>query len=476
MLGSSLLLRKEKTMEFTIKHLTETDCIPNRGTFNSNSEHRYIGEIADKLSALCGNKTATETYNNALHRMIVKFECLVTNKHTLIRDTNYVEDVERCVKRQNKENSLYYVYLKNTQYDADTDTAIAKIEAIDETLKHMKVASMILSEKSLGPVDVFYSEITNTIVIMSAKFLSWHTILSVRKLIYQGNTKLNKESDQNIKKYFDAVINALLNKDGAEFDAAIKALFKDPSIKERRYDFIEELKINKKETEIETLEFEIRRRREAINEWNRNIITYTNKLREDNQKLLVLLSSPDDNTDLAKLKKHLINNPYITDITKGEGDSTIIITYDAPLTYFDKAILKTLIDGQHFRNDKKRILEAIYSEKFTLWTSCNIILDLRTMHMGTANGSYNYLPHPHIVEYNCFGTHNQALQSWVSSGNYEGMIDQVTATVINLNFTDGVVINNMLNNLTENYKTRKVWETETGVFINTSELLDQLRE
>ena len=83
------------------------------------------------------------------------------------------------------------------------------------------------------------------------------------------------------------------------------------------------------------------------------------------------------------------------------------------------------------------------------------------------------LPHPHIMRFHCFGNHGTAVREAAETGNYLGAIEQITQAVMNLNFYDSCVINEMLQNL-DTDKYRVTWKNkENGMWYSTAEVLER---
>ena len=62
------------------------------------------------------------------------------------------------------------------------------------------------------------------------------------------------------------------------------------------------------------------------------------------------------------------------------------------------------------------------------------------------------------------------------AGDYFAAIEQITQAVLNLNFSDSIVIGTMLNELLD-YPSQKTWRSkETGALLTTEEIMEIYHE
>lgn len=464
-------------MRFKINHLHGYSYYNNRRTFESGTQENQMYDLRNKIRKI-HNKLNGDPSGNTLSEMLLAFESLVRNDDVIflhIPDWADGQHIINSFQNNSSPNALQYLMHSTGEGIEEIQREVSELR--NENFRYLEAFSKALTATEPGyTIHVFFDEATRQILMITnhKHGPTWYQLLAVKKLMYVSETLSfrNNCNEEFIEMYLE-LLDALLNEDSEAFHKVTTDLFEVPSIKQMKYNFITELKINSRAGQIEHILNEMARQKDAIKQYNEQIISGVNRLKNMEIEYTILVAAEEDKGDLEGLKKHLLNNPYITDVSKYDTHR-IVLTYDAPLIYYDEDILNTLINSSNFTGKQRKILTAIKTKQYRLWSSCNILLDLNTVKMSTYSKEKTYFPHPHIEKYGCFGTHNAALQQWVSSKNYIGMIDQVTATAINLNFADGTVVTNMLRDLMSSFESTKTWEVvETGEMISTRELLER---
>ena len=189
--------------------------------------------------------------------------------------------------------------------------------------------------------------------------------------------------------------------------------------------------------------------------------------------------------NLLKELDRIKNNPdietkYIKKVSKATSGRGLALYYEAPMLYYDDDVI------QHIRHsydeEVQFIFDAFLERRYQLYTRCEVIFypeDFRVNNMSIGNRNENnyYIGHPHIDRFGCFGNHGEAIQDWAETGDYIGAITQVTAAVLNLNFTDGTVVGELIDTLIDRADDVPTWyDTETGVVLTTNELRINLEQ
>lgn len=215
-----------------------------------------------------------------------------------------------------------------------------------------------------------------------------------------------------------------------------------------------------------------------LNELQNDYSSYMTNKRNLLEELDRIKNNPDIETD--DIINYILKTKYIKKVTKATNGRGLLLYYEAPMLYYDDDVI------QHIRHsydeEVQFIFDAFLERRYQLYTRCEVIfypedfrVDNRTI--GNRNENNQYIGHPHIDRFGCFGNHGEAIQDWAETGDYIGAITQVTAAVLNLNFTDGTVVGELIDTLIERADEVPTWyDTETGALLTTNELRYNLEQ
>lgn len=337
-----------------------------------------------------------------------------------------------------------------------------------EGLKHLEAAEVTLKEQKNQFLKIF--TYNTTLYIYTNKPLSFEAVLKLKALqwnlfkdkfekevpeITEFMQALYSENISAINKYANEIVNMEMFEQ-LRYQELID-IFK-PDYKGMQRELIrqkENLQANYRTTENRLSE----------------MLMQLNDLTEEIFNLETKMDKIENNTELIKyLKKH----PYIKDVQK-TASRTVSLYYEAPIIYFDDYIIKKLLP--HKNGDAKRLLNVFMDNKYELMTRCKISFNTNNFNVEfICIGNGQIIRHPHIDRFNCFGNHKTAIREAAATGNYFGAIEQISQAVLNLNFTDTAVVNEMLANLI-NSSYLKTWRSkETGAFLTTDEILEIYHE
>ena len=243
--------------------------------------------------------------------------------------------------------------------------------------------------------------------------------------------------------------------------SAINDVFKD--MKNGRVDHIK--------SNIENINY-------RLNELQNDYSSYMTNKRNLLEELDRIKASPDIETD--DVVNYILKTKYIKKVTKSTTGHGLALYYEAPMLYYDDDVI------QHIRHsydeEVQFIFDAFLERRYQLYTRCEVLFypeDFRVNNMSIGNRNENnyYIGHPHIDRFGCFGNHGEAIQDWAETGDYIGAITQVTAAVLNLNFTDGTVVGDLIDTLIDRADDVSTWyDTETGAVLTTEELRVELEQ
>ena len=213
-----------------------------------------------------------------------------------------------------------------------------------------------------------------------------------------------------------------------------------------------------------------------LNELQNDYSNYMSNKRNLLQELDRIKASPNIETD--DIINYILKTKYIKKVSKATSGRGLSLYYEAPMLYYDDDVIQHI--RHSYDDDVQFIFDAFLERRYQLYTRCEVIFypeDFRVnnMSIGHRNENNYYIGHPHIDRFGCFGNHGEAIQDWAETGDYIGAITQVTAAVLNLNFTDGTVIGDLIDTLMD--RDIPTWyDTETGAVLTTEELRIELEQ
>ena len=267
-----------------------------------------------------------------------------------------------------------------------------------------------------------------------------------------------------------AFCNAFYKNDLNAANVALNKIIDFEEIKKKKFSALNKYFKSNKEQDLNRLEQEINNYIRQANEYQETLANIYEKLRRYQDEFTLKLSQ-EDAFDWDTLLNYLMNHPYITDID--EYNSTkILIKFEAPITYYDAKIGKTTT--KHFEYFAKEVADVLLDDRYTLWTQAGILLDTHNFSVqNAAIGNGTYIGHPHIDKYNCFGSHRNAIENWIRTKDYFGVIEQLSAAMMNLNFADGVVIRKIPETIALNMDLKTFYDNEKKTFVSFQEIKEE---
>ena len=313
---------------------------------------------------------------------------------------------------------------------------------------------------------IFTAPTNQLLYVWTNKTLTPNTIYHLKAIQNSLDVKYLK----NPKEYVTEFYKAILDNDIEKVKETVNVFMNSDYVKNFAMTKFKEcmsynitLRISRYENDLNSL-------RESINTYEEEIMRMINQIREKNEAI-EMLKGKDQEADINTLYKYLSKHPYIVDF-RPTDHGVLNLHYVAPLIYFNEYALDKMIKNRE--GTEKFILQTIKDRKYTLWTEC--ALNFESTNFKTTIPDFlptmGYFPHPHIVRYRCFGNHNKAIQDSAVSGDYLGAIEQMSQAVLNINFYDTCVANEMLRNLRNSFADTKTWvEEATGELISLTEIM-----
>ena len=276
----------------------------------------------------------------------------------------------------------------------------------------------------------------------------------------------------------DAAIKAFLDKDAEAFKKVIIDYLTSDAVTEEKFRQFAACITNTNDRQIQTLERNIEGARENIQYFEQEIVNAATNIRTWNENIEFLKTQKNKDEETKLLFKYLLKNPYITQFEPKSGRSRILFKYEAPMIYFAEHPAEKHLTKGYLSGSQKEILKIFLGRKYELITKCALYFDTATFKVEVADRELDdtkpLLPHPHLMRFHCFGNHTSAIRAAAEEGNYFGAVEQLSQAIMNINFYDSCVVNEMLMNLENNMYTYVTWRhKETGIMYTTAEVFER---
>lgn len=269
-------------------------------------------------------------------------------------------------------------------------------------------------------------------------------------------------------------INCLIKDDAEGARKLLSDYLNSDVLMQKEYERFRQSLISNQRNKIRNLENKISDARASIDSYENTIATLAVNIREYSEEL-EFIKSQDSEDDHKLFFKHINKVPYIHSYEL--SGTTLTIYYIAPLIYFADYPAEKMIKSPRVSDDWKNILKIILGRKYELMTQCAIQFNTHTFQTasgGIVNKVDGILPHPHIARFHCFGNHRQAIGASAETADYIGALEQITQAVLNINFYDTCVIDEMLRTIDRSRASLATWRsTETGEMLTTLQVLER---
>jgi len=359
----------------------------------------------------------------------------------------------------------------------DTPRNIKKVvNTLSTKYTHNKAASNMLQETAQHNIQVFHTNENKILVVTNQtthktlrRLLALYPALTkqttnkeftiICKLYGSGNDKwqeavlaYNKERKLHTKILRDKLLSILLKSDQSQITSVTNT-------------------VNTLKADYESTEKELRQ---------------TLRTLQEKQKLLtsLQLGLADNTEEHREIAEYLLNHKYVHEV-KITDEGYVHATIICPITYYEKEALEmyykrstTVISRNEYR--ARFFKEIFLDEKYEFLTQASVTIPLaasttltRSRDMVHVQGPY---PHPHIMRYNCFGTNATYVRQALETNDSIMAIEQIIASIQNLNFTDTTVITDLANDILD-FKENCIRNRETNEMLSPKELyLQYLKE
>lgn len=324
--------------------------------------------------------------------------------------------------------------------------------------------------KRVNNTDVIAFTTGTTLVVAPNKGINVKQVLMILRLYH----KLMCEKYSTPSEDYSNLLDALLNNKITEANKYLNNILNNPMLESIKADNIGKMFAYSKQSRIEESKRHIEDYRDSLTSIEKQYMVHQQRLSDELETLNSLMASKDD-IDTLRIGKHILNNPYITDVIK-ENSDRIILTYCAPLINFNEEEAERLIEGSE--NFEQKVLKILlhYSDKYTLYTECKIkVYNYMYIEAITHGVSYRqFIGQPHLNNHACYGNHIDQIRSFAAHKNIVGVIDQTTEMVMNMNFKDGVVTQDLMRELKQNMTINTWLNNETGEYVSTIDVMEAI--
>lgn len=339
--------------------------------------------------------------------------------------------------------------------------------------EYLEGAEQVLKQTSKHFLKIFTNSEKNKLFIFTNQELELETIYKLNVLKW---TIIKDAADDFYEETLD-FYNGFVNKDIDLVNDAFNKLMSLEKIEENKNRKLKKCFSFDYEMQITRFESEIHNKYADIQNYENIIAKLGSDIRNINERIRSL-NNIDLDEEFDILTKYLKKHPYIYKVIPMEGSSKIILYFYSPIIYFEKDMVEKLLSNTYENLiDYKIVYNMFLSGKYTLYTHCNIAFNTRTFETETMSevGNEKYIAHPHIMRYNCFGNHRQAISESAETRDYLGAIEQISQAIMNLNFYDSVVEGELMRNLTGDERNTPTWKNnETGEIISTDEAIKEV--
>ena len=424
-------------------------------------------KLAEIIPSGIGNGRTVWHANNGFDTMarIIQLVCsaeIEENKTMNLR--YYCNDGNRVIARAVDPNSIEYGITINEE----VSTHFREIDFPGAT--HLTAAEEMLKQSPQHFLKIFTMPENNTLFVYTNKMLEPPMLYRLIAL----DMSINNKKTLTPNKLGADFINALVENDK---DKAIKLLndfLNSDRVTEYEMQELSRILRSTNDAKIKKLERTIEQNRNSIADYENYIAQMAVQIRESNQEL-DFLRSVDDSEEHKLFFKYLKRHPYISSFSP-KRDGYLELKYKAPIVYFNETPARKYLTRNIYTDPQKQIIKIILGNRYELWTKCTLRFNTSNFQVTvfTMNRDNDLLNHPHIDRFHCFGNHRQAINESAEAGDYIGAIEQLSQAVLNLNFYDSCVIDEMLKNLIDNYYDLVTWKSKTtGEFLTTAQVIER---
>lgn len=339
-----------------------------------------------------------------------------------------------------------------------------------EGAKHLPMAETEFKDAPTQFLQIY--TIGNRMEIYTNKDLPFEKILKLKIL----QRKLFKDVKETPLDIIDDFLFALSESDLKKINDITEQILELPAVKERKLKQLDEIFSKDYKSILSNLKYNLENYEQSYIRKTNELSRLVDNIQNAQEEYEVMEERSKQKQDNSALLKYLSKHPYLKEIEKVSRNS-VSLYYESPLIYFDEFVARKLIKKTTDPH-KKAILKAILDRKYELMSRCQIYFNTQTFEVDLQRiGADEFIGHPHIDQYHCFGNHDTYIYDCKRTNNFLQAIEQITAATLNVNFKDAIVVSKMLTNVAHYYDLLKTWRNvETGEFVSTQTIFKEYME
>ena len=230
---------------------------------------------------------------------------------------------------------------------------------------------------------------------------------------------------------------------------------------------------NKSDKQLNKLEKELNSTLRIVEDYEASIKKYYKQVEEYKTLIRNFKLSPSDEENIKDVLNYLMNNKKLNISDVKVSDNVIKFEVIESAKYYDNQFLIKYLEKDTVINSAfaKRLLKEIYIDgiyDLLFYTKFYInIIEGTVSYCTPSNESFKAFPHPHIMNYNCWGDNRTYITKAIVQNDYMGALEQCLAACYNLNFSDSIVIERFgrdINNLNTFGKIKCIKDANGNMF------------
>lgn len=403
-------------------------------------------------------------------------------RNYITKDTTAYSSTYDIDRYMIKDDSFIIRYVKKSP--ASIDNYNESYVFGDKTYSKHEAMTQMLSQVDAKIKAVYYCPELFNIVIYSTSPLTKFPdciLFCLGLLLTQSNTdKTNTEYRLGV---------SLMSGDFEAFKEAIQALLKtELSMKGLRKSLLE---ANKNQWftmsashKIQTIKGRIERIKRDIKTALNSLQTWYDELKQEQKELLWAETQTFEVDDMAL--DYFNNEEVELEYEYSKSYNEPIYTVTAPLEYYDaefaKAYYERLASSEpEYKKYKQAVLKEVFIDgKYKIWTKTQILFEIRqnrvrAEELSSRFSNLPFINQPHIMRYQCWGSAEAVIRECMNNGEYYAALMQTHTACKNMNLTDSIVFNTLIDMLRGTSKAT-IQNVETGKFISFEEFMEEVRQ
>lgn len=229
--------------------------------------------------------------------------------------------------------------------------------------------------------------------------------------------------------------------------------------------------------------------RATIDRYLDNIAAQQRSIEQYQMQILNLQTTKNQIIPAVKTALNMLQKcELVTRFTPTETGINLHIERDTDISnadQFTKTYYVKRNDGRYTRENVKSIevLNYIFHNKdLALMTRTDMQVSLvnkrvnNNLSYGTPAEKERLIPHPHIMDFNCFGSYNRPISEAFGAGDLLGILEICIEVCSGINWADSPVVNKTIYHVTSKWNKKSVKDLKTGEMISFADVYQRMKE